>query len=343
MRKQTLCFILSFITMAGFLAADSNQKQQILVIPGDVTIDGKSRPDLGRSFGDSITGKLLQSGLFKIVDQTAESNHKITNDGVAAGSGINPETVVKQLSGKSTARYALITRMIAEDDFCKFSIKKLRVADSEIVAVYQTSAVSNERSIMFELLDKATNLLLREVYQEQARIRRKNRPSVIEIQQSETPGISKQSPSNLPNTRISERDLDDNEKNGEPATAKMPNIPPSSNKSEIKAQENPPAFKITGAEENETGNTPKTAQYAGRICAVDAKWQFCIIELEEENSLEVADLLLVRTENQTKSISRLTVSRIEGNKVIAESEDSIELSAIHAGLKVYRWGIAKNQ
>jgi hypothetical protein len=330
MRTKLLYFTLSFITTISLLSAKSNnhpQKQQILVIPGEVTIDGKSRPDLGRSFGDSITGKLLQSGAFTIVDQIAGSNHQSVNNGVAAGPGITPEATTKQLAGKTTARYALITRMIAEDDFCKFSIKKLRVADSKVVGVYQASAVSNERSTMFELLDKAMNLLLRDVYQEQARIRRQTRPSIIDIQPSEAQGISNQSPSTLPNTRIAERVLNDNEKNGDPATAKTAKVSPSSNKSEIKAQE----------------NTPKTAQYAGRICAVDAKWQFCIIELEQENSLAVDDLLLVHTENQTKPISRLNVSRIEGNKVIAESEGNIDLPSIRPGLKVYRWGIAKKE
>ena len=332
MKNKLLFLALSFTTMLGLLAAESiqpKQKQQILVIPGEVTIDGISRPDLGRSFCDSITGKLLQSGVFTIVDQVSTNSQGIVNKGSSTGERINPETIVKQLAGKTTAHYALVTRMISEDDFSKFSIKKLRIADSEVVSVYQASAVSTESATMFDLLDKATNHLLREVYAEQSRIRRETRPSIIDLEKSGTA-----------NTSVAKRAPDDHEKNRQPATAASAITPPVNNKTEIRFQKNAPASIGSKAEGDEAEKAQKTAQYVGRICAVDAKWQFCVIELEKEHSLQVDDLLLVRTENPEKSISKLNVSRIEGDKVIADFKDD-DIPSLRLDLKVYRWGVAK--
>lgn len=322
MKNRLLCFTLCFALPLGLIAAESShekQKQPILVIPGEVTIDGISRPDLGRSFCDSITGKLLQSGVFTIVDQVSSNNQGTVNKEGSTGGSINPEAIVKQLAGKTTARYALITRMISEDDFSKFSIKKLRVDNSQVVSVYQASAVSSERATMFELLDKATNHLLREVYQEQSRIRRKNRPSIIDIKVPETATNDQKIP---------------------PAIAKA-TTPPDITKPEIKPQDSLPDAEGTKGGDG-ADKTPKTAQYAGRICAVDAKWQFCVIELEKENLLEVDDLLLVRTDNAEKSISQLNVSRIEGDKVIADFKGN-GTPSLRLGLKVYRWGVARKE
>lgn len=337
-----LFFALFFTATLGCLAAESNhtkQKQQILVIPGEVTIDGVSRPDLGRSFCDSITGRLLQSGVFTIVDQVSTNRQGTVNKEGSTGAAINPEAIVKQLAGKTTAHYALIPRMISEDDFSKFSIKKLRIADSEVISVYQASAVSTERATMFNLLDKATNHLLREVYVEQARIRRKTRPSIIDIEAPGTEDAGKENPLSPQKASAVERNPGGHENNKQPAAAITLR---GGNKPAIKAQENAPVSKDRKAEGDEIEITPKTAHYAGRICAVDAKWQFCIIELEKERSLQVDDLLLVRTDNPAKSISQLKVSRVEGNKVIADFKDN-DSPSLRLDLKVYRWGVAREE
>ncbi|MCP4846769.1 MAG: hypothetical protein GY899_02345 [Verrucomicrobiaceae bacterium] len=330
MKPTLLFFALSLTTMLGFLDAENinpKQKQPILVIPGEVTIDGISRPDLGRSFCDSITGKLLKSGKFTIADQVSTNSQGVANKEGSTGEIINPEKIVKQLAGKTTAHYALIPRMISEDDFSKFSIKKLRVADSEVVSVYQASAVSTKRATMFDLLDEATNHLLREVYAEQSRIRRQNRPSIIDLEKPRTE-----------KTSATKRNPDDEGKNRKPTTTVAANTPPGSQKE--KSQEQPPASVDRKVEGDEAEKTQKTAQYVGRICAVDAKWHFCVIELDKNHSLQVDDLVLVRTDNPAKSISRLNVSRIEGNKVIADCQEN-DISSLRLDLKVYRWGVAK--
>lgn len=328
MNTKLLLFTLFLPVTLSLNAAESSQagqKQQILVIPGEVTIDGTSRPDLGRSFCDSITGKLLHSGMFTIVDQVSTNSQGTVNKESATKVNINPEAIVKQLAGKTTARYALITRMISEDDFSKFSIKKLRIEDSAVVSVYQASAVSTERATMFDLLEKATNNLLREVYQEQARIRRKTRPSIIDITPPETADQDNKTPPIPAKANVTEKGGDKHDQNSQPATAAKDTAIP--------------AAKDT-KEGTETDNAPKTAQYVGRICAVDAKWQFCVIELEKENLLQVDDLLLVRTDNPEKSIRQLNVSRIEGDKVIADFKDNA-IPSLRLDLKVYRWGVAK--
>jgi len=65
-----------------------------------------------------------------------------------------------------------------------------------------------------------------------------------------------------------------------------------------------------------------------------------VIELGKEHSLQVDDLLLVRTEDPEKSISKLNVSRIEGDKVIADFKDD-DIPSLRLDLKVYRWEVAK--
>ena len=146
MKTRLLSLTLSCTVFLASVAAKSghpNTKQPILVIPGEVTIDGVTRPDLGRSFCDSITGKLLQSGMFTIVDQVSTDRQRTGKEDKSTD-WVNPEAIVKQLAGKTRAQYALIARMVSEDDFSKFSIKKLRVADSEVLDAYQSSAASTE-------------------------------------------------------------------------------------------------------------------------------------------------------------------------------------------------------
>ena len=316
MKTRLLSLTLSSTVFLASVAAKSghpNTKQPILVIPGEVTIDGVTRPDLGRSFCDSITGKLLQSGMFTIVDQVSTDRQRAGKEDKSTD-WVNPEAIVKQLAGKTRAQYALIARMVSEDDFSKFSIKKLRVADSEVLDVYQSSAVSTERATMFDLLDKATNNLLREAYQEQSRIRRKNRPSIIEIEVPAKTDPVQQAEKSQPKVVVQE----------------------------AKAQDTPPDTGDDKTDKKPKESAPKTAQYAGRICAIDAKWHFCVIELEKENLLQVDDLLLVRTGNQEKALGRLNVSRIEGNKAIADFKGNITPS-LQLGHKVYRWGVAKKK
>jgi len=316
MKKRLLVLAFAFTALLASMAAKSNPsnpKQPILVIPGEVSINGVNRPDLGRSFCDSITGKLLQSGMFTIVDQVSNDRERAGNDENKTNKS-NPEAIVKQLAGKTKAQYALIARMVSEDDFSKFSIKKLRVTDSEVLKVYQSSTVSTERAALFSLLEKATNNFLREAYQEQSRIRRKNRPSIIEIQMPEK--------------------KDDVNQAGR-----------SQHKDSQKLTNTPDELPETASGQTERApkeNAPKTAQYAGRICAIDAKWHFCVIELEEADLLQVDDLLLVRTGQPEKALSRLNVSRIEGNKAIADFQDNA-IQSLRNGLKVYRWGVAKKK
>ncbi len=318
MQKRLLILAFSFTALLASVVAKenpSNPKQPILIIPGEVTINGVNRPDLGRSFCDSITGKLLQSGMFTIVDQVSNDLERAGNDGKNSNRS-NPEAIVKQLAGKTKAQYALIARMVSEDDFSKFSIKKLRVTDSEVLKVYQSSTVNTERAALFDLLEQATNNFLKEAYQEQARIRRKNRPSIIEIQVPkktdalEQAGKSQHQASQpVTNTNTPDKVLE------------AANV-----QTELATKE----------------DAPKTAQYAGRICAIDAKWHFCVIELENADLLQVDDLLLVRTEHPEKALSRLNVSRIEGNKAIADFQDNA-IPSLRNGLKVYRWGVVKSK
>ena len=316
MQKRLLILAFSFTVLLASVVAKSNPsnpKQPILIIPGEVTINGVNRPDLGRSFCDSITGKLLQSGMFTIVDQVSNDRERAGNEGKNTNRS-NPEAIVKQLAGKTKAQYALIARLVSEDDFSKFSIKKLRVTDSEVLKVYQSSTVSTERAALFDLLEKATNNFLKEAYQEQARIRRKNRPSIIEIQ------VPKKTDT-----------LDQAGKSQHQASQHVTNT-----------QDKLPEAASVQTELATKKDAPKTAQYAGRISAIDAKWHFCVIDLENADLLQVDDLLLVRTDHPEKALSRLNVSRIEGNKAIADFQDNA-IPSLRNGLKVYRWGVVKSK
>ena len=68
-KKRLLVLAFAFsalLTSMAIKSNPSNPKHPILVIPGELTLNGVNRPDLKRSFCDSITGKLLQSGMFII-------------------------------------------------------------------------------------------------------------------------------------------------------------------------------------------------------------------------------------------------------------------------------------
>lgn len=333
-QKQILYFIATTLitTCATSAKIDPEpNKLPVLVIPGEVTIDGIPRPDLGRAFSDSISGSLLKTKAFTIIDYISKSSQGQEIKRETAVQHFIPEFTIEQSVGKTAALYAFIPRMIAEEDYFRLSIKKLRVSDREIINVYEASTVSPESSAMFELLNSAIRLVMLDVYREKLHQSKSKRRGVIEMEIPKIrPALDPKSP----------------KPNSKPAPKTLAIEPPahlsSSNNQPPSTEENKISAETETKKTNESVEKEKEAEYAGRVRAVNIEWHFCIIESAQADTLQVNDELIVSPSSPVKPIGKLRISKVEGNQIVADAQGDIALSGVKPGFKVFTWKVAED-
>ena len=69
--KILSCLCVSLLSLLSPAFCDFTRvpgKSPIIVLQGEVTVDGQQRPDLGRSFADTITGGLLKTKAYSVLD-----------------------------------------------------------------------------------------------------------------------------------------------------------------------------------------------------------------------------------------------------------------------------------
>jgi len=123
----------------------------VLVMPSEVTVDGEERPAFGRSFTDTLTGGLLKSGGFSVIDYL--SNGPIAAEIAKAPPGSPVERSAGQFGQLTGAHLVYVPRLVVEDDYLRMTVKKIRVNDGAVLAVYETEA-RGERATMFTLADE---------------------------------------------------------------------------------------------------------------------------------------------------------------------------------------------
>ena len=301
-----------------------------VVIPmAEVTINGESRPDLGRAISDSIAGGLLKTGAFIVID-TPDAK---TEGGGAASTGAVP--------GASPAHYAFIPRLIVEEDYYKLSVKKRRISDNELVQVYDTSEISPHRSTMFELLDDTMRLIYADVSRDRAKAAKAGpgpgplAPGAgLELDPAPVERRPRPAPAPPAKTRPA------------PGPAVAAKTPPAT---QVPAIVRPLPTVLGGGRKN--GAVPLVAarkpapeiakakeatevvEYAGRVRAVNADWDFCIIEVAKRGVLKVDEELLVRSEESLEPLGKLRITKVEGSQVVADSAGRLKIGLVRPGTK----------
>jgi len=317
-------------------------KLPVIVPTAEVTINGEPRPDLGRAISDSIAGGLLRTGAFTVIDMPA-------NDAASATAEPSTEAIPETTS----AHYAFIPRLIVEEDYYKLSVKKRRISDNELVQIYEKSEISPHRSTMFELLDDTLRLIYSDISRDRARDAKAQRTAEVlapgaglELDPSPVRSEPAESPKPVPTPAPRER------KTPPTATAKGKTIPsivrplpsvlnrakPSPGAMVASATKpfSPKSGDVSGAKE-----ATEIAEYAGRIRAVNAEWDFCVIEVAKRGMLKVKDELLVRSSASLEPLGKLRITKVEGSQVVADPASSLSIRLLRPGYKVYRWSKAE--
>jgi hypothetical protein len=311
-------------------------KVPVFIAPGEVTINGDPRPDLGRSFSDTIAGGLLNTGSFTIIDPA------IAPAGPAAGGDTPPPPEQVAAQSARGAHYAFIPRLVVEEDYHRLTLKKVRVSDGEVIEIYERSAQDLDRAAMFRLIDEAMKLVYNDLARDRSRKARADREAIAEL--NPDPGASGSVTVVPPIPKITvhyppsdpEPEPEPNPKPhvSEPKPAanisvSPPKIMPSKAAPEPKKREDKPADLAAGEDS-------EAAEYAGRLRAVNTDWHFCIIEVAKRGMLKVDDELHVRGSTSPESLGKLRVSKVEGSQVVADSIN-VSLEDLRTGFKVYRF------
>jgi hypothetical protein len=323
----------------------SGGKVSVMIAPGEVTIDGSARPDLGRSFADTIAGGLLETGSYSIIDPDVS--------GAIAGTGDKPPTAEEIIAAErgASAQYAFVPRLIVEGDFNRLTLKKIRVTNGEVVDIYSKTTTNVNRSAMFDLLDETMELVYADIANDKARIAEAD--TVREIPALDPAPVHRSTAAmdlTPPPTPVApELDPEPVRRKGRGVIEDQPRMAsprpaPKKRKGRGVIEDEPPAPKITKKPEDkpEEIDTPEAeeatevAEYAGRLRAVNTDWDFCIIEVAKRGSLRVNDELLVRSSTSLEPLGKLRVSKVEGSQVVADALD-VPLEMLRAGFKVYRW------
>ena len=102
---------------------------------------------------------------------TSEQFRRIT--AIELPLGAEPGSLLMRSPSRVRA-LTFVPRMVVEEDYNRFTLKKIRVSDGEVVDIYESSTISLDRAAMFELLDQS----MRQVYSDIARSARAERKAL---------------------------------------------------------------------------------------------------------------------------------------------------------------------
>lgn len=336
-------------------------KVPVIVLQGEVTIDGLQRPDLGRSFADTLTGGFLKAKAYDVIDHL--SNQPIAQ-AVENKPQLAPELSAVSVGESIGARWIYVPRMVVEGDFHKLTMKKIRVSDGKVVDVFETHA-SGDRSTMFLLIGDA----LKDIYAKAPEEMSQRDPAPIDeaIPLADPEGLDP-TPTPLPpgsytpepapeevlesTSAATPPETPDEESAGEatatiatetkpvPAGLKLVNGTYVQDKDALASARPDPATTKAEAEKIKdpaTETEEKFARYMGTIASVNSEWRFCVLKVRGNQSLRVGDHLSVKTGAIVPDEVTLIVTKTEGSQAVADLDRGATLADIKAGQKIYQW------
>ncbi|MGI9239215.1 MAG: hypothetical protein ACR2RV_00350 [Verrucomicrobiales bacterium] len=372
---------LAFTPILQAAAADgpaaADRKIPVIVLQGEVTIDGQQRPDLGRSFSDTLTGGFLKAKSYSVIDHL--SNQPIAQ-AVENSTQLAPELSSVSVGEATGASWIYVPRMVVEGDFHKLTLKKIRVSDGQVVDVFETHA-DGDRTTMFRLVGDA----LKDIYANAASDAAQQRKMAASTQLDHldadeldpTPtlpaGSYTPAPDSAPDS-VPDPVLDDplaepiataaeesspitdpvtpedeepvaeiiaTPEKSVPAGLKLVNGTHVRDDASLSAKR-PAAAAAKLAQSAEikdpaTETEEKVARYVGTVASINSEWRFCVLKMRGSESLRKGDQLSVKTGAIVPNQITLKVTKTEGRQTVADLLSSADLSSLKAGQKVYKW------
>jgi len=126
----------------GDWSVKSAERPKIAIQADNVTVDGTSRPDLGRALADSLSTRLLRRGQVRVFNLTAEE--------VKSGAQGKTPALDKDID------YLLSFNLFSNVSEHRLTVKKTRVSTSELIDSYQFF-IYGRVSDVFALVDKVVD------------------------------------------------------------------------------------------------------------------------------------------------------------------------------------------
>lgn len=302
------------------------EKVPILVMQTEATVDGELRPQLGRSVTDSLTGGLLKTEYFTIIDymSSEEVAAELSKDHTPRA----PEQNAVRFGEITGAKYFFVPRMIVEEYYSRMSVKKIRVSDGEVLSVYECSC-ENDHSGMFKLSDDILTQIYKDVSRERALKYADERRQKNGMEREDDPMKVEPDPQHKDNTgtvEVVESSIVAPEStDGAPKAEEM--------ESSIASEVTPE--KLEAAAVKDEGNF--STEVAGTISAVNTDWRFCIINITKGGKVEIGEELRVLLDDPLLNVAKLKISKVEGRQVVADILTDIDPGLLKPGLRAFRW------
>ena len=327
--------ILTLIGVIAPLSAQSGNagnagsaKPKMIILPARVTVDGLARPDLGQSLSDVITAKLLTTSAVELLDADTPISdpipHAVAANAPDAGASSSPSLATPQNSppiatglpaptpiGTGLARGADLvvqTTVVGHANEFRLTLREIQIPGGKVISIITEKTGTGLKG----LYALAENHALRLVPAPPPVPRQNAGPAIIDHPARYrpdppiTPGVSEQDIAQAP-----------------PALGKL---------SSAKQVALAATMRLLDPAASATGPTP-----IGRIGGLDLSWSFCTITLKQPLDLPLGTALFACAGRNPESVVDLSVSRLEGRKIIADIVPGPSTAGLRSGDIVYHW------
>lgn len=297
-------FLLPFATAASRAADETPtmaERPKVAVAAADVTLDGKSRPDVAEAITDTLSAGLLKRGDFRVFHSIGEPKQPARVKGkgrkdlqLGAGAAKPDEAEVD---------YLFQFNVLGQDDDYRFTIKKIRTSNKEVMEVHELAA-SGTLEKVFALLPAVLDKI-------NPKPVAKGHPVITMRHPSSTLGglrVARSAP--VPSPSQPSRDV-----TWWPGSSHDP---------------------YAGID---FSKVPKalTYQRVGSIQMINDAWKFCIIRPASPLKLALRDSLHVLYDEDGKVYANLRVANFDGGAVIADYGATPGHHRLFAGDAVFGW------
>lgn len=300
------------IVLAGFCRQPSSAAQEtialaerpkVVIIPNDVTVEGKSRPDIAQALADSFSAGLLKTGDYRVfqAEPVAPKTGKNKKGEVMLGSSSGGAARIP-----SDVDIKFTFNLVGQDDDYRFTLKKIRAADSEVLEVHEIETHGK--------LDKVFGLVPNVLMKMQAKVKQK--PAFPRTQSpAQLSGIAPASVTH-------------------PAPASAPAVSGNVAYWTSRAQLPPEYANI------DFSKVPKALIYqrVGAVQFINEAWKFAIIRPQSEVKLKVSDGLHILYDEDGKIYADLKIANFDSGRVIADFGNRTPVyHKIFPGDEVFGW------
>jgi hypothetical protein len=263
-----------------------------------VTLDGTPRPDLGRSFTDSLIAGLLKDRRVDVIEPgTPGETTGLTAASAAAGN-------------RAAIDILMVPTLIAEQQFFRLSIKKITVPSGRVEAVIEESG-SGSLPRLFDLAAAVVDKLVPTPP--------KQSPAISSIRGwMSSPDEVIEPPPDIPRALPSIA-----------APSGVPTVP-----RPIEIEPKPGRVLRTVV----TGPVAREIEEVGRVTASNAAYSFCVIDPHRGRTLTPGTWVMIRVNGWVRPTLPATITRIERGHAIAEFDTGgAPPPNVESGARVYEW------